>query len=79
MQIDGWNIVGTGLGGKTSIHVDALDINGPVVLVLGNEGDGIEKAVKDICDVNVVLEGEGSLNVGVACGILMHGLVQKFD
>lgn len=44
------------------------------VLVLGNEGSGMRKKVSEHCDMNVKIELKGevnSLNVSVACGILL--------
>ncbi len=49
-------------------------LNGPLALVIGGEGDGLSKLVSDKCDflVSIPLFGKiGSLNAGVAAGILM--------
>ena len=49
-------------------------LNGPLALVIGSEGSGLSKLVRDTCDflVSIPLFGKiDSLNAGVAAGILM--------
>ena len=49
-------------------------LNGPLAMVIGGEGDGISKLVSEKCDflVSIPQYGQiGSLNAGVAAGILM--------
>ena len=49
-------------------------LNGPLALVIGGEGDGLSKLVAEKCDFLVAIPqyGQiGSLNAGVAAGILM--------
>ena len=49
-------------------------LNGPLALVIGSEGSGLSKLVRDTCDflVSIPLFGKiNSLNAGVAAGILM--------
>jgi 23S rRNA (guanosine2251-2'-O)-methyltransferase len=49
-------------------------LNGPLALVIGGEGDGLSKLVSEKCDFLVAIPqyGQiGSLNAGVAAGILM--------
>ncbi|HOI09811.1 MAG TPA: TrmH family RNA methyltransferase, partial [Myxococcota bacterium] len=49
----------------------------PVVLVLGSEGEGLRRLVRESCEVLVTIPSPGgfeSLNVGVAAGVLMHAL-----
>ncbi len=53
-----------------------LNVNwtGKNALVLGNEGDGVSKLVRDNCDALIKIPMYGhvdSLNVSVACGILI--------
>lgn len=52
---------------------------GGVLLVLGNEAQGISAEAKEICEkVTIPMPGEmESLNVSVAGGILMYSLIQK--
>jgi 23S rRNA (guanosine2251-2'-O)-methyltransferase len=47
----------------------------PLVLVIGSEGSGISRLVKQNCDINVVLPMVGhvtSLNASVATAVLLY-------
>lgn len=51
----------------------------PVMLVLGNEEDGLPRATIAACETVVRLDGSGdvqSLNVSVTAGILIHALLR---
>jgi 23S rRNA (guanosine2251-2'-O)-methyltransferase len=59
---------------------DAVDLRGPVVLVLGGEGRGIRRLVREHCDhlAALPLFGHvGSLNVSVAAGIALYEVVRQ--
>ena len=63
----------------TSSHrgsaVSAADLEGKVVLMLGSEGDGISRPIAALADLSLQIPGTGvieSLNVSVACGILLR-------
>jgi 23S rRNA (guanosine2251-2'-O)-methyltransferase len=52
-----------------------VDYNMPLVLVIGSEGSGISRLVKQNCDINVVLPMVGhvtSLNASVATAVLLY-------
>ncbi len=56
-------------------HADAVDLKGPVVLVLGAEGTGLRQLTRQNCDFLVRLPLLGaveSLNVSVAAGMLLY-------
>jgi len=56
------------------------DYNGPVGLVIGSEGNGIGRLVKEKCDFIVSLPMKGnitSLNASVAAGILMYEISRQ--
>ena len=58
------------------------DLSGPLALVIGSEGEGISRLVREHCDkaVSLPLKGEiGSLNASVAAGILMYAVLEKRD
>ncbi len=57
-----------------------LDLTGPMGLVMGNEGKGVSRLVKEHCDLiaRVPMRGElGSLNVSVACGVLTYEILRQ--
>lgn len=80
---NGWQIVGTALD-PSAINLNALPLDKPTVLVLGNEGHGIRTNILRRCDVLVKIgaigEGSGggtvdSLNVSVTGGIMLHHIL----
>lgn len=57
-----------------------LDLTGPIGLVIGNEGEGVGKLVKENCDftASIPMKGEiGSLNASVAAGVLAYEIVRQ--
>ena len=69
--------VGADMGGETMYD---LDLKGPIGLVIGNEGEGISKLVKEHCDfiASIPMKGEiDSLNASVAAGVLAFEIVRQ--
>lgn len=69
-------VYGLDMDGQTR---DKTDLSGPVALVIGAEGHGLSRLVRERCDVIVSLPMYGninSLNASVACGILMYEVVR---
>lgn len=59
---------------------DKTDFSGGVALVVGNEGAGVGRLIKEKCDVTVSLPMLGkvnSLNASVAAGILMYEVTKQ--
>ena len=59
---------------------DAVDMNRPIALVLGGEGRGMRRLVRERCDhlVSFPLFGHvGSLNVSVAAGIALYEVIRQ--
>lgn len=59
---------------------DKMDFSGGVALVVGNEGNGVGRLVKEKCDVTVSLPMLGkvnSLNASVAAGIIMYEIAKQ--
>lgn len=57
-----------------------VDFNGAVALVIGSEGRGISKSIKEKCDMLVKIPMYGniaSLNASVAGGILMYEILKQ--
>ena len=74
----GWYVVGADPDAKESLS--SAKITFPVVLVLGNEQEGLSDSVKRRCDSLVNIPGKGemqSLNVSVAAGIMLADLDRR--
>lgn len=73
LKKEGLWLVGTDAKGNDDYR--DVDYNMPVALVIGSEGRGISRLVKEKCDflVNIPLVGKvTSLNASVAAGLLMY-------
>ena len=71
-------VVGTDM--KNSEDYRTLDGTLPIALVIGNEGKGISRLVKENCDWTVSLPMTGSvssLNASVACSLLLYEVYRK--
>ncbi len=58
----------------------AQDLTGPVALVIGSEGFGVSRLVKEKCDFVLSLPMKGkiqSLNASVACGVLCYEVARQ--
>lgn len=56
------------------------DLTGPIALVIGGEGKGVSKLVRDNCDftVSIPMYGKvGSLNAGVAAAVIMSEVMRQ--
>ncbi len=74
----GIHIVGSDPGAE--LHWSEVDYRQPTALVLGNEGSGIRRLTRERCDqlVAIPMAGRaGSLNVSVACGVLLFEAVRQ--
>lgn len=57
-----------------------LNLKGPIGLVIGNEGEGVGRLVKEKCDfvASIPMKGDiDSLNASVACGVLAYEIVRQ--
>lgn len=57
-----------------------LDLKGSIGLVIGNEGDGVGRLVKEKCDfvASIPMKGDiDSLNASVAAGVLAYEIVRQ--
>lgn len=57
-----------------------LNLKGPIGLVIGNEGSGVGKLVKEKCDMVASIPMKGnidSLNASVAAGVLAYEIVRQ--
>lgn len=65
------------MGGQTMYD---LDLKGPMGLVIGNEGEGVSRLVKEKCDFVASIPMKGnidSLNASVAAGVLAYEIVRQ--
>lgn len=64
--------------GGTSMY--SLDLKGPIGLVIGSEGEGVSRLVKEKCDMTAAIPMRGdidSLNASVAAGVLAYEIVRQ--
>ena len=57
-----------------------LDLKGPIGLVIGNEGKGVSRLVREKCDylASIPMKGDiDSLNASVAAGVLAYEIVRQ--
>lgn len=70
-----------GLDAAGSVDISDLDAaDGPLVLVVGSEGKGLSRLVRDTCDVLVKIPmtaASESLNAGVAAGIALYEIDRR--
>jgi 23S rRNA (guanosine2251-2'-O)-methyltransferase len=74
----GLQIVGLDADGDTAI--DELDGTGPVVVVVGSEGKGLSRLVRENCDAVVSIPMAGpteSLNASVAAGVVLAEIARQ--
>ncbi len=57
-----------------------LDLKGPIGLVIGSEGDGVGRLIRERCDLTAAIPMKGnidSLNASVAAGVLAYEIVRQ--
>ncbi len=57
-----------------------MDLKGPIGLVIGSEGEGVGRLVKETCDMTAAIPMKGdidSLNASVAAGVLAYEIVRQ--
>ncbi len=65
------------MGGESMYQ---LNLTGSIGLVIGNEGEGVSRLVKEKCDMiaSIPMKGDiDSLNASVACGVLAYEIVRQ--
>ncbi|MBS1693856.1 MAG: 23S rRNA (guanosine(2251)-2'-O)-methyltransferase RlmB [Actinobacteria bacterium] len=74
----GLQVVGLDAGGDTEL--DDLDATGPIVVVVGSEGKGLSRLVREHCDAVVSIPMAGpteSLNAAVAAGVVLAEIARQ--
>lgn len=78
LKEQGFQIVGT--DSNTNMTIFNFKITAPIALVVGNEGKGIRKLIRDNCDILIRIPITGnfdSLNVSVAASIFMYETLRQ--
>jgi 23S rRNA (guanosine2251-2'-O)-methyltransferase len=70
-----------GLAADGDVALSDLDLaDGPLVVVVGSEGDGLSRLVAETCDQLVSIpmaDSLESLNAGVAASVALYAIAQK--
>lgn len=69
-----------GTAAEGSIPMYEADLKGPAAIVIGSEGDGMSRLVREKCDVTVHIPMRGnitSLNASAAASILLYEAVRQ--
>lgn len=64
-----------GTDAEAPVSYDRADYRGPLLLVIGSEGEGISRMIRENCDVLVCIPMSGkvnSLNAAVAAGVVVY-------
>lgn len=78
LKKNGFWIIGTAL--EDSVDYRSIDYSGKIALVIGNEGSGMSKLVKNACDFIAKIPMYGttnSLNASVASGIMIYEVIRN--
>ncbi len=77
LKTKGLWFIGADMGGETMYRTD---LTGPVCLVIGNEGKGLSRLVRENCDfiASIPMKGQiDSLNASVAAGVLLYEALRQ--
>jgi len=77
LKEEGFWVIGAEAGGK---NLYDSKLTGPLALVVGSEGEGISRLLKENCDEIVTIPMEGpvnSLNASVAAGVVLFEIVRQ--
>ena len=77
LKKEGMWFVSADMDGQTMYD---LNLTGPIGLVIGNEGAGVSRLVKEKCDFTASIPMKGdidSLNASVAAGVLAYEIVRQ--
>lgn len=75
---NGVQVIGLDAGGDTTL--DTFDGSGPTVIVVGSEGKGLSRLVRETCDAILSIPMAGpveSLNASVAAGVVLSEIARQ--
>jgi len=78
LKQEGYRVVG--LAGEGTVSLEEADLDGPLVIVTGSEGDGLSMLTRRNCDqlVRIPLRGATpSLNASVATALLLYEVARR--
>ena len=78
LQKEGVWVFGTAAEGTTELY--SADLKGPAAIVIGSEGEGMTRLVREKCDflVSIPMKGKiSSLNASAAAAILLYEAVRQ--
>lgn len=79
-ELKALNVWTVGLDADAELHYDDVDLTLPTALVVGAEGSGLRRLVRERCDrlASIPMRGQlGSLNVSVAAAVLLFEAVRQ--
>lgn len=65
---------------KDAKNLYSTEYKSPVAFIIGNEGSGISEALKELCDIKIIIpmeEGIESLNASVAASVVMYEFLRR--
>ncbi len=78
LKQEGYRVIG--LAGDGNVSLEEVDLDGPLVIVTGSEGDGLAMLTRRNCDqlVRIPLRGATpSLNAAVATALLLYEIARR--
>lgn len=79
-EIGGWGLRRIGTAAHGGREYTAVDLSGPVALVLGNEAHGLDRELAPLIDITATIPmapGAESLNVGMAAAVLSFEVARQ--
>jgi 23S rRNA (guanosine2251-2'-O)-methyltransferase len=78
LKQEGYRVVG--LAAEGSVSLEQADLDGPLVIVTGSEGDGLSMLTRKHCDQLITIPLRGatpSLNASVATALLLYEVARR--
>lgn len=78
LKKEGLWVIGTDM--TNSVSYTSLNYDMPLALIIGSEGFGMSRLIRESCDyiINIPMKGKvNSLNASVAAGILIYKIIEK--
>src|SRR5690606_25145923 len=78
IKANGIKVLGADL--KDAVSISEENLNEPLAIVLGAEGEGISPQIKKVCDRFIIVPMKGqteSLNVSVSAGVILYETLRQ--